>query len=180
MTHEKNGIIYLDKILRITSALRAEQLSQKGETVDLILGRDQVDIGAVEQLVFGLGATGFPIGKVTFDQFQSAASRQNLEKLGYPTDYLSVAKNTECYDTFKTLLRSNRIRSVNHAHALHEAKRSELVEGKKVDHPPNGSNDVIEAIVGSVQGCMSQFDEEVEVHETIYDEEQRQEITPQI
>ena len=180
MTHEENGVVFIDRILRITSRLRAEQLAQKGETVDLILGNDQVDIGAVEQLVYDLGAAGYPIGKVTFDQFQSAASRQNLEKLGYPTDHLSVAKNTDCYDTFKTLLRTNRIRSVYHAYAIHEAKRSELVEGKKIDHPPNGSNDVIEAIVGAVQNCMAQFDEEVEVHETVHEEEMRQDITPHI
>lgn len=175
-----NPKVVADLLLRIVSRQRAEELMSKGEHVDMTIGQDQVDIEQVENLIYQLSARGFWIRKVTFDQYQSVSSRQQMEKHGFETDLLSVDKNTECYDTLKSVIRTRRFDAPNHPHFPKECRRLELVEGKKVDHPPNCSKDVADAAAGATKSCLEQFDEEVEVEETILDESVRIEVSQQI
>lgn len=167
-------------ILRIVSELRAAELNEKEEPFDLIIGRDQVDIDGVLDLLYQLSALGFFIELVTFDNYQSIHSKQKLEKQGYQTGALSVDRDTEAYDTLKSVARVGRFRCCPHAFFTHEIKRLELRNGKKVDHPANGSKDVADAVAGAVKSCLEQFEEDAQEEETIVDDTIRIDITPQI
>lgn len=171
--------VEVDLILRIVCERRALELVEKGEPVDVILGRDQVDLDAVLDIVRGLSGRGFFIGMVTFDNFQSVHSRQILEREGFASDLLSVDKDTSAYDTLKTVARSGTFKCFGHAWFLHECKRLELIKGKKVDHPPNGTKDCADGVAGAVKSAMLQFDEEAQEEETSVDNDVRVDIDPQ-
>jgi len=176
---EPNGKVIIDLALRITTEKRAEQFREKGERVDIINGKDQVRIDDVVKLVYELGGRGFPIRMVSFDGFQSIHSRQQLEDNQYPTDLISVDRNTEAYDTFKSLINTGKL-ECNHPMILHEAKRLELIKGKKVDHAQGSTKDVDDAVAGVCASIAKGQGDEVEDEETIVDESARLEITEQI
>lgn len=182
----ENAVI--DLILRIASHRRAQQLMDKQQPIDMILGMDQVDLGGFDPEPYGvlgiisdLAERGFFIQMVTFDNFQSVHSRQQLERRGFMADLLSVDRDTSAYDTLKTTLRSGRLKCPPHPWFLHEGKRLELVKGKKVDHPPGGSKDLMDAGAGAVKSAFDQFDEQTQAEETIADDEiNRVDISPEI
>lgn len=190
MAHAEDGNekAVVDLVLRIASERRATQLMDKLQPIDMILGMEQVDLGGFDPEPYGvlgiiadLAGRGFFIAKVTFDNFQSVHSRQQLERRGFMTDLLSVDRDTSAYDTFKTVLRTGRLEVPPHSWVLHEAKRLELVKGKKVDHPPNGSKDLTDGVAGAIKSVFEQFDEQAQDEEMIADDESnRIDIAPEI
>ncbi len=102
----------------------------------------------IRAIVFELRRLGFRIIMVSYDNFQSVDSRQILESKGIPTEHLSCDKTLEPYDTFLGFANQGEIDMAPNPILLKECRRLELVEGKKVDHPPNGSKDVADAVAG--------------------------------
>jgi len=133
MAHRVDDVVTVDLIHRITGSRERE-----------------IDIGEVRSLVLELHARGFKIGKVTYDQFQSASSIQELRKRGIESDTLSVDSTLGPYETLKELAYSGRLRFYQHDVFLNELQRLELVEGRKVDHAPRGSKDCADAVAGAV------------------------------
>jgi len=114
---------------------------------------EEIDLEHVRNLLLGLRDAGMRFAEVTFDGWQSVDSRQLLKKRGIPTDLLSVDRTTEAYDTLKTFVYEHRVQVPDTGRSRRftaEAKRLELVAGKKVDHPPRGSKDVADAAAGAV------------------------------
>lgn len=111
----------------------------------------QVNIGDVRSLVYELRANGFNLQKVTFDQFQSADTIQQLNRAGILSENLSVDSKLDPYNSFRDALYEDRLLMYSYAPALEEATRLEKNEEKnKVDHPPSGSKDVTDAIAGAI------------------------------
>lgn len=165
--------------LRIVCRRRADELDRKGERYDLIIGEDQVQFDQVRGIVFKMMEAGFAFGCVSFDQFQSVDSRQQLEKAGVPTALVSVDRDTSAYDTLKSLVNTDRFESVDHPYALKEAKSLELKKGKKVDHAPGASKDLMDGFAAVCKTLMERYDEKDEVEED-YIENEGQEITDEI
>lgn len=179
--HYEDGGIIIDLIVRIVSAKRAKQLQAKGEPYDMIIGRDEVNFeGVRQQVVYRLQERGFDIAKATFDGFQSVDFRQQLEAHGIATEYLSVDKDTKAYDTFKSLLNTDRFYCPNHPFFGVECKRLEKIKGNKVDHPPSGSKDLADSVAGVCRSIMDEFDEEQVYTEKYVDDDNRVEVTDQI
>lgn len=91
-----------------------------------------------------------PIKWITFDGFQSVDSRQLLRKKGFLADYLSVEK-VEPWRTFRDALYDGRVLLTRHAWVAKELAEVESVTSnnkEKVDHTPNGTKDVADAVVG--------------------------------
>jgi len=86
------------------------------------------------------------------------------------TELVSVDRDTSCYDTLKSLVNTDRFDCVRHDHLLSEFKRLELVKGKKVDHPPKGSKDCADAVVGVCKTILEMFDVKTE-EEIIYNDD---------
>jgi len=107
-----------------------------------------LDFQAIRDLVLKLKALGFGIFRVSFDNFQSTDSIQLLQKKGIETEKLSVDTSMEPYDTLLGFINSGEADFPAHPVLTRELKRLELVNGKKVDHPPHGSKDVADAVAG--------------------------------
>lgn len=98
------------------------------------------------------------IGLITFDQFQSMASRQYLEENGFNVAYQSVDKTDEQYLFFVDCMYKN---CVHFGREFADAMHKELFDliwyrnKRKVDHPSGGTaaghyKDRMDAIVGSL------------------------------
>jgi len=133
VAHREGDTVYVDLIHRITG-------SQKKE----------IDIGEVRSIFLTMRQRNFRIGKVTFDQFQSAQSIQELRKKNIEAGNLSVDRTLAPYETLKELCYSQKIHYPYHEIFLREMERLEMIDGKKVDHPAKGSKDVSDAVAGAV------------------------------
>jgi hypothetical protein len=130
--------------------------------VDLIMkikapdGRE-IDLSAIKGIVLELRARGFSIGKCTYDQFQSASSIQELNKMGINAERLSIDKDLSCYETLKDGIRAGKVKYYRNDDFIYELKRLELIKGKKVDHPQGqgGSKDLADAVSGAVYNCVT-------------------------
>lgn len=102
---------------------------------------------------------GFRIKNVTTDGFQSTDTQQQLRKKRYFVDEVSVDKNKLPYSDLREAIYEQRVEFPPYIVTLYPGK-SEKVEiavkelselqdmGLKIDHPPEGSKDVADAMAG--------------------------------
>lgn len=109
----------------------------------------EIDIRDILNTIYELQARGFRIAKVTYDQFQSAGSIQELQKRKIAAERQSV-EGTEAYELLKEQINQALIAYYRYEPLMAELKRLELIKGKKVDHPVHGSKDVADAVCGVV------------------------------
>ena len=106
---------------------------------------------------------GLRINLITFDQFQSMASRQYLEENGFNVAYQSVDKTDTQYLYFVDCMYKN---CVHFSSEFAEAIRKELFDliwlrnKQKVDHPSGGTaaghcKDRMDAVVGSLYNAFT-------------------------
>ena len=110
--------------------------------------KKELRFSRIREIIFAWRQRGHRLAVVSYDHFQSIDSRQQLEAKGIPTEHLSVDRTLEPYDTFLALLNQEQLVVAYNEWLLKECRRLELVDGKKVDHPPNGSKDVADAVAG--------------------------------
>lgn len=111
----------------------------------------EIDHGMVRSLVYQLQAKGFSISLVTMDQFNSAPSLQKFASKGISAERLSVDKPMDAYDILKMAIYENRVSFYNYNPLLDELKwiQKDNIRNK-VDHPPNKSKDLADALAGVV------------------------------
>lgn len=97
---------------------------------------------------------GFNFGKVTFDQWQSEMSLQMLEAQGFSVDKQSIDRNKDAYTNLRMAIEERRLRPQVHRHMMLEAENL-LDADKKVDHPPNGSKDTMDAVAGAYNNAIN-------------------------
>lgn len=118
----------------------------------------EIDLSEVRGLLLEMHDAGCRFRMVTYDGWNSADSQQILKKAGIPTALLSVDRTTGPYDDLKTVLYDHLAgMPVDERSEMfwREARRLELVNGKKVDHPVNGSKDVADAAAGSASNALA-------------------------
>lgn len=101
---------------------------------------------------------GLPLGLVTYDQFQSSESQQVLNEIGITAGQLSVDRTDEQYLTLVNLIFEGRLKAPRQVVELMATEIFDLIhyrERRKVDHPPDGSKDVMDSIVGSVWNAIT-------------------------
>lgn len=134
MTHNEGNMVIVDLMLRIKAPPNGE-----------------ISFSAIRDMIYELQARGFYIAKVTYDGWQSIDSIQILQSKFISCDTLSVDRDTRAYDTLKERIYDEKIKYYRYEPFLQEIRRLELIEGKKVDHPPiNASKDVTDAVAGAV------------------------------
>lgn len=125
----------------------------------------EIFLGDVRRLIYDMkGVNGFNIRKVTTDGFQSTDTRQQLEKRRFETEAVSVDKTVLPYHDLREAIYENRIAIPPYAIQMRPGEApteilvkelTELVDnGDKVDHPPDGSKDVADAVAGVVYTLM--------------------------
>jgi len=104
----------------------------------------KIRIAEVKQFIIDLAVNrGFHFGKITFDNFQSAGTIQELEDAGYPAEKNSVKK--DAFNVLMELLYDNRLDWYQDEWALGEAKRLED-KGKVVEKSMGSTDDEIECV----------------------------------
>ena len=126
----------------------------------------EIFLGDIRAIVYALiELRKFRILKATLDGFQSQDTIQQFRRHRLEADYLSVDRNLEPYHDLREAIYEKRIdfppymvKYLSHdTHLTPVAVKelSELVDmGKKVDHPPNGSKDVADALAGVTNTLM--------------------------
>jgi hypothetical protein len=114
--------------------------------------QDHVDFAEVRKWITQLVAFyGFNIVKVTYDGFQSTESIQLWRKQGIRSDTLSTERSLEPYTYLRDCFYQDRIAMVDNEVGRLEIVNLEYDERRgKVDHAPRFSNDIADAICGSV------------------------------
>jgi hypothetical protein len=127
----------------------------------------EILIQDVRRIVYELREDrGFRIYSVSMDGFQSTDSLQQFRKKRYISDYLSVDRSTLPYEDLRDAIYERRIEFPPYITHLRlgdtdtvEIAIKELLElqytGKKIDHPPQGSKDVADAMAGVTTTLMS-------------------------
>ena len=111
----------------------------------------EIDIADVRTWVMALKKDyGYPIKAVSFDSWNSLESRQQMKKAGMPTTLLSVDKTSTPYKQFRDAMNDGRIALPQNELLREEFKELEYDKKKdKVDHPPSGSKDCADGVVGA-------------------------------
>jgi hypothetical protein len=133
----------------------------------------EIDFGKIRGLIYKLREIGVPLKWVSLDSFQSVDMIQRLKAKGFISGVLSMDKTITPYIFCKNALLDRRVAMPEHEKLQKELRELELNEEKaKVDHPPQGSSDVSDALAGVIYGLtirrelwFRHLDSVVEMHE---------------
>jgi hypothetical protein len=114
---------------------------------------DEILFYKIRDLIYLLREHGLNIKWVTFDSFQSVDSIQLLRQQGFVTGRQSMDVTNDPYDMTKGAFYDGRLELPDHPFCLKEFLSLER-DGKtgKIDHPPEGTKDVADAVAGVVIG----------------------------
>lgn len=88
--------------------------------------RGEIDLSRARKLVVQLRQRGFYIKSVSYDQFQSADSRQILSKLGFKTLQVSVDRDLKAHQALRDLVRDRRLRTHAWSDSLRTVRYKDL------------------------------------------------------
>lgn len=126
----------------------------------------EILISEVRQVVYYLkDMLNFRIHSISMDGFQSTDSLQQFRKKRYIADYLSVDKSTLPYEDLRDAIYEGRCDFPPYIvpWRLGDTRKVEIAvkelmelnhNGKKIDHPPQGSKDVADAMAGTCHMLM--------------------------
>lgn len=117
----------------------------------------EINFAKIRTLLYKLRELGINITWVSFDGFQSVDFQQILRHKGFRTGYVSMDKTIVPYDTTKLAIAEHRLVAPEHPKCVKEFRSLELdVKANnnkgKIDHPPNGSKDISDAVAGVTHG----------------------------
>ena len=125
-----------------------------------------VNLSEVKQWIQNLRRSGFNIGVVSFDRWQSFDIQNELKAVGMRTDTVSVAKKH--YEDMAMLIYEERLVMPAIELLFEELTELKIMRGNKVDHPRKSSKDLADAVCGAVYGAISHtprnVNQEVEIH----------------
>jgi hypothetical protein len=117
---------------------------------------DEIDYASIRDFIVYLLDKGVKIEGISYDNFQSYDSLQFFKKLGKipTTKLISVDKKTESYYLLRNAFIEKRI-NLTYSDVLYKELnelQEDLVSGI-IDHPPDGSKDMADALAGSLFLC---------------------------
>lgn len=115
----------------------------------------EIEFSDVRNKIYSLKAMGYNIKLVTLDSYQSVDTMQKLRKKGIKSDYLSVDRTVEPYQTLKELIYTEFIECHAMPDLREELARLEITKTSKIDHPPGASKDISDAVCGAVYSCIT-------------------------
>lgn len=121
------------------------------------LAPEKIHIAKCRELVTDIVKKfGLRIGKITYDTFASQESIQQLQQEGYNADFQSVDRTTDAYLSLCNLFYEKRIRLYNYPKFELEFFNLQHYRSKgKVDHLPEYSKDVSDAVAGATFNAMN-------------------------
>ena len=125
-----------------------------------------VNLSEVKQWIQGLRRSGFNIGMVSFDRWQSFDIQNELKQVGIRTETVSVAKKH--YEDMAMLMYEERLVLPTIELLFEELTELKIVKQNRVDHPRKSSKDLADAVCGAIFGAISHTPKdqnlEVEIH----------------
>ena len=125
-----------------------------------------VNLSEVKQWIQGLRRSGFNLGMVSFDRWQSFDIQNELKQVGIRTETVSVAKKH--YEDMAMLMYEERLVLPTIELLFEELTELKIVKQNRVDHPRKSSKDLADAVCGAIFGAISHTVKdnnlEVEVH----------------
>lgn len=126
-----------------------------------------VDFTDIKEFILAVKRRGFSLKKVTFDRWAGSIGLQHeLAREGIEVETLSVGR--EQYNDFQLAVYDGRMQGYNVPLLVDEILGLRVDEKGRVDHTAAGSNDLADAVAGSVHLCMKYeerpFGDEIEVH----------------
>lgn len=119
----------------------------------------EINFAKIRQILYTLrDVYGLPIKVVSTDGFQSTDFKQILAKKNFATEYLSVDRTTMPYRTTRDAIYDKRLLLPRHQTLIKELTELEYVRygsREKVDHRPNGSKDIADAVCGVTSYLMT-------------------------
>jgi len=109
---------------------------------------EEVPLYKLRNFILDLLVSGYPVGAVSADGYQSTQLRQELNR-SITTELVSVDRKKDAYLEVKRALYESRLFLPDHD-LLAKELRELMDTGKKIDHPPKGSKDGADAVAGSV------------------------------
>lgn len=109
-----------------------------------------VDHAEVMEFIFHLTKR-FPVGIVTFDQWQSFDKINKLGEAGIRAEKKSLGRPE--YQEFAMVVSDLRLKGPYDERLLDELKNLVILPNGKVDHPNKNHNDISEAICGVIRNC---------------------------
>jgi hypothetical protein len=161
LTSDAAGIVigHVDKFVQIEKD--ETSLSMPHVTIDGVLRvcpppNGEINFEKIRKLFYMLQDRGFPIRWITFDSYQSVDSIQMLRSRGFFTGNQSMDIKTLPYDITKTCILEGRLTCAPNERMQMELARLERTLNGKIDHPPNYTKDVADALAGVVYGLTMQ------------------------
>lgn len=116
----------------------------------------KVDISKVRSLIPWLSQNkGINWGMITYDQYQSQESMQELDKSGFPVSYQSVDRTDEAYLLLVDYIYEGKIKfPYNDEFERNLFNVIHFRERRKVDHTATGSKDISDSVVGSLYNAV--------------------------
>ena len=116
----------------------------------------KVDIAKVRSLIPWLSQhKGINWGMITYDQFQSQESIQELDKAGFPVGYQSVDKTDEAYLLLVDYLYEEKVKMpYNDEFERNLFNLVHFREKRKVDHTSTGGKDISDSVAGSLMNAI--------------------------
>lgn len=115
---------------------------------------EEIPFYKIRDFILYLKKSGYPLLRVSADQYQSVDMLQQLKVQGIQTESVSVDRTRIPYLSLRELIYSGKILLPNS-----ELLKKELLEllddSVKIDHPMNGSKDGSDAIAGAVWNAMT-------------------------
>lgn len=113
---------------------------------------NEIDIAEVRKFIIRLKEYyKINIHTVSYDGFQSKESLQLLRKAGIFSWQVSMDESMEPYELLKAAIYSDRFDCQDHELLKVELAGLEInAKKKKIDHPPNGSKDLADAVAGAL------------------------------
>jgi len=119
-------------------------------------GGQQIPIHKLKKLVFALIQMGYPVEWVSLDGFQSADFIQTMRRSGLRSGIVSLDRTPAPYMNLKSAVLDGRIFGPANEVITKELKDIVWVAvNTKVDHPPDGSKDLADAVAGVTHGLSS-------------------------
>lgn len=111
----------------------------------------EVELLALVEFIDYLRSLGFPVAKITFDSFQSRMPMQILVSHGFQAELMGI--RLEHYNVLKDCINAKRCSYYEFPPVLAELKGLIRSDKERPNHPPNGSDDVADALAGVAAHC---------------------------
>ena len=116
----------------------------------------EVNFKEIEDFILGLRDKGYKILSVTYDNYQSVSSLQELQSKNIPAKYKSVTRTREAYDTLKDIIYQDKLDGYFDKETIEEILGLDVVYVERVEARPGMKKDRADAVAGAIHGVLKE------------------------